>query len=427
MNDISSESYRPRGIVKVNRGLGLSQASHVFPSHPQEDLVYRGGRTIADLRYKTFYLGKSWAQGALAAARQNLDAALAAAMSDPRLNEIVGQYFGGSNITTAALASTVLDLTLQSTYDKGDIHDLVQKTYMSGALSAVDLDTCVISYVLPPQAILSSEGGAEAIQSAVRAPRGTPEEEEANSKNGLGGYHGSVHIPHPGSPITIYYAVATWSEGDNGIPIPGWEPWENVCATFYHELNEARTDPDVEDAIRTGDVRWIGWNSRTGREIGDFPIDQAGSNLSLVFKKVPVAATPGTVPVQLMWSNRIHGPEAPSHGSAMALAVAAAQASIRIVTLGVAASTPPTFGAGIPFSPPGKVADFKKPSSAAEWSTFLSKFFDDAVAATQSYLKGLPSQFFNPSKGIPGAPDHAELPIKWPGFPRLLENSRSPA
>jgi hypothetical protein len=30
------------------------------------------------------------------------------------------------------------------------------------------------------------------------------------------------------------------------------QPWKNVVATFYHELNEARTDADVEDAIRAG-------------------------------------------------------------------------------------------------------------------------------------------------------------------------------
>jgi len=55
----------------------------------------------------------------------------------------------------------------------------------------------------------------------------------------------------------------------------------------------------------------------------------------------------------------------------------------------------------------------------------LSGLFDDAVQATQSHLKGLPSQFFNPAFGIPSSAP-AELPIKWPGFPRLLENSNLP-
>ena len=111
--------------------------------------------------------------------------------------------------------------------------------------------------------------------------------------------------------MTIYYSAAVFSEGDNGIAIPGWAPWENICATLYHELNEARTDPDVEDAIRNGDTSFIGWNSNQGQEIGDPPISKAGRNLALVFHRVPVDSGPGTAPIQFLWSNRVHGPEGP--------------------------------------------------------------------------------------------------------------------
>jgi hypothetical protein len=52
----------------------------------------------------------------------------------------------------------------------------------------------------------------------------------------------------------VYYAVGVYSQTEadgtvNGIPVFD-QPWKNVVATFYHELNEARTDADVEDAIR---------------------------------------------------------------------------------------------------------------------------------------------------------------------------------
>ena len=406
------------------RGPGVGQVGQTFPPDRQEDLVFRGGRTLPQLTYKTFYVGKAWADGPQAAARQSLDAALAAAMTDSRLNEIVGQYFGGSQITTSVLPSAVLDIPLQSTFDKSDIEALAEKTFMSGVLSAIDLSTCVLNIILPPGAILSSEGsGSAAMRIGRRAPPGTPEEEEEDSRNGLGGYHGSVHIQHPAQPTTVYYAAAVWSEGNNGIAIPGWQPWENACATLYHELNEARTDPDVEDAVRTGDRRWIGWNSRSGQEIGDFPIEEAGPNLPLVFKKVPVGAAPGTAPIQLLWSNRVHGPEAPSTAAS---AATAAPAAVQIVSFGLAASTVPAMGAGVTFSAPGNATDFKAAGSTGAWSQFLSGLFDDAVAATQKTLKGLPSQFFNPAKGMPGAADRAELPIKWPGFPRLLENSNLP-
>src|SRR5512142_2055630 len=67
-----------------------------------------------------------------------------------------------------------------------------------------------------------------------------------------------------------YYAIGVYSEqladgSTNGIPVFD-APWKNVVATFYHELNEARTDADVEDAIRAGNdpsaTKFLGWVSR---------------------------------------------------------------------------------------------------------------------------------------------------------------------
>jgi hypothetical protein len=53
-------------------------------------------------------------------------------------------------------------------------------------------------------------------------------------------------------------------------------------ATFYHELNEARTDADVEDAIRVGNSpnpnSFLGWISDQGEECGDYPVSEAGGN-----------------------------------------------------------------------------------------------------------------------------------------------------
>jgi len=72
---------------------------------------------------------------------------------------------------------------------------------MSGALSAVELDSFVMNVVLPPGAVLSSNGGGSALlQVGRRAAPGTPDKEEEDSKHGLGGYHGSLHIDHPVSP-----------------------------------------------------------------------------------------------------------------------------------------------------------------------------------------------------------------------------------
>ena len=144
---------------------------------------------------------------------------------------------------------------------------------------------------------------------SCRAAAVLVERDGVTSETGLGGYHGSVHLRG----TTVYYAVAVYSEGSNGI-VAFDAPWKNVCATLYHELQEVRTDPDVEDAIRAGHspaaMHLLGWYSPNGGEIGDIPIAETHGDIHLAMKEVPLAAG-GTAPVQLMWSNRVGGPEAP--------------------------------------------------------------------------------------------------------------------
>ena len=86
------------------------------------------------------------------------------------------------------------------------------------------------------------------------------------------------------------------------------QPWKNIAATSYHHLNEARTDPDVDDAIRTGDSARLGWYCAKGGEIGDIPLKEARTSLTLVFREVDLADGSGAVPVQLMWSNKTSTP-----------------------------------------------------------------------------------------------------------------------
>jgi hypothetical protein len=159
------------------------------------------------------------------------------------------------------------------------------------------------------QARVEAEGDEDAGNVALRE-----RDEAVDSKHGLGGYHGSIHAKHGAATDTVYYAVGVYSEGGNGI-VAFDAPWKNVCATFYHELCEARTDPDVEDAIRAGNDPkandFLGWYSSQGGEIGDIPLEEAGPNLGAVMKEVPLAAGGGTVPIQLMWSNAVSGPEGP--------------------------------------------------------------------------------------------------------------------
>lgn len=229
-----------------------------------ENLEYFGGRTFARLEWTHVYLGR-WSSRD----RKHIDAAVPAAMKDARLNGVLQQYFPGKRISSVFRGSE------------------------SGPVPPRRIDKPAVERIV---ATLALPGVA-----ALLLPAGTVlvESEGVSSEHGLAGFHGSVD--------GRYYAVAVYSEGTNGI-VAFDEPWKNVCATLYHELQEARTDPDVEEAIRTGDSHWLGWYSPAGGEIADIPI--ATDDLADVMKEVPLADGSGTVPVQLLWSNRDRSPAA---------------------------------------------------------------------------------------------------------------------
>jgi len=411
---------RPEDVARAE----FEEIAVQFPQTPQEDLIFRGGKVIPDLFFKNFYLGTQyWSSEAGKKDRTNIDLALASAMSDIKLNNVVMQYFGNNPISSTMLPSTLLPVELPATLAKSQVRQFARNVFQAGQLTGLRPDRTVVNFMLPPGIVLSSDETA----GVAAAMSGIPSEddEEANSLEGLGGYHGSVHITGGGSQrVTLYYAVGVYSQldpanGDNGIPIPGWEPWMNVVATFYHELVEARTDPDVEDAIRQNDVRFIGWNSDRGQEIGDFPITEAGRNLRRVFLKVPLADGSGEVPIQLMYSNAVHGPQGPVDAP---LPVAGALAALPggVPTAAAAAAAAAQLAH---FSPPGRLEDFADPELLAAWSDFISNLFDQGVARTQEFLEGRPSQFHNPVKTASAGNDEALLPILWQGFPKSIERT----
>ena len=228
-----------------------------------ENLEFMGGKTLPRLEWTHVYLGR-WS----AADRRHIDTALPAAMSDARLNHVLEQYFPKTPI--------------ESLFDGEETGpkpaSLMDKTAVEQVVQELALDD--VAVLLLPRGIVLTDGNA-------------------TSEHGLGGYHGSTD--------GRYYAVSVYSEGTHGI-VAFDAPWKNICATLYHELQEVRTDPDVEDAIRTGDSKYLGWYSPRGGEIGDIPI--ATSPLHDVMREVPLANGKGTVPVQLMWSNKDEAPAA---------------------------------------------------------------------------------------------------------------------
>jgi hypothetical protein len=97
---------------------------------------------------------------------------------------------------------------------------------------------------------------------------------------------------------------------ENGI-VAFDNPWKNQVATLYHELNEFRTDPDVNDAIKKNDNQFCGWISSGGQEVGDQPIMAASNNLQLVFQEIASASSASKIPVQFLYSNAALGAEGP--------------------------------------------------------------------------------------------------------------------
>ena len=293
-----------------------------IPPSPDHDLKYQGGKTIQALRFMNFYVGgDAWNQSDMS----TIDKALAGAMSDQNLNNVVVQYFQGP-ITSNFDGAQTLSGPAPQVVSQGDVEQLVVMLYKGAKLAGHDLTSTVFNFMLPPGTVLNTDtavsGSAQQATAAVKNQAAGKKmhiilpHDEADSLNGLGGYHGSVHVSNAD---VVYYAVGVYSQTEadgtvNGIPVFD-QPWKNVVATFYHELNEARTDADVEDAIRAGNApnanSFLGWISDQGEEIGDYPVSEAGGSLTEVFQEVELADNTGKVPVQFMYSDAVHGPEGP--------------------------------------------------------------------------------------------------------------------
>ena len=260
--------------------------AHGVSPRPLEDLIFHGGKIVPQMRYQNIYCGSStdWQASDV----EKIDTAIAAAMRDKRLNNVMRQYFEGTALSCDPLESLKLADAKPKLFDEPDVQAKIVTLFRAGQIRDSDLDTIIFNLLLPRGTVLALG--------------------DSNSLNGLGGYHGSLHVQHNGRQVTLYYSANVFSDGDNGIPVFD-QPWKNVVGTLYHELNEFRTDADVNDAIQTNDNDFLGWMSRTGRECGDEPIAVA-KELDLVFQEVLVASG-GKVPVQFMYSNVVHGPEGP--------------------------------------------------------------------------------------------------------------------
>ena len=315
---ITKVAAHPTSAAGSHYRSGREHAARIagMPARPSLNLRYRGGRTIEHLTFTNVYVGgkAAWAADDVA----QIDWALAAAMSDAHLNNVIAQYDKDGKTSTTFKPSRFLDGPVPQRVYRDVLEGFVAGLDRSGALGGFDLMTTVFNFMLPRGVVLidgSSTGHQEHRESheRLRNPALAEHDEALDSKHGLGGYHGSIHAKRGTKTDRVIYAVGVYAEGTNGI-VAFDKPWKSICATFYHELCEARTDPDVEDAIHAGNTaagdRLLGWYSTRGGEIGDIPIEKA-PRLSDVMKEVPLTKGGRKVPVQLMWSNAVSGPEGP--------------------------------------------------------------------------------------------------------------------
>lgn len=257
---------------------------------PQDDLIFRGGKTLPRMGFQNIYLGhpSDFAAGDV----ESIDDAITRLIRDEQLQGIIQQYFTGKKLEYDIAPSVIMDENRRNEMDEPDVQNKVIDLFDKNLIVGTDLDRTVFNLILAPDTILRLNG--------------------SNSRNGLGGYHGSVHFTRDGQNRTIYYSANVYSAirsgRRNGIPFFN-APWKNVVCTLYHELIESQTDPDVNDAIRLNDRRFIGFNSRLGQEIGDQPI--AANSLDKVFKEVMTLPGPRATPMQFMFSNAVHGAEGP--------------------------------------------------------------------------------------------------------------------
>jgi hypothetical protein len=267
---------------------------------PQDDLVFRGGKILPQMGFQNVYLGRSsdFAPGDV----ETIDDAITRVIRNEQLQKIIQQYFPRQTLAYDIAPSVILEEVRPNAMDEPDVQNKLIDLFDRNLILATDHERTCFNLVLPPDTILTLDG--------------------SSSLAGLGGYHGSVHFSRGGQQRTLYYSANVYSAiragRRNGIPFFR-DPWKNVVCTLYHELIEFQTDPDVGDAIRQNDRRFIGFNSNRGQEIGDQPI--SANSLDKVFKEVLTLPGPRPTPVQFMFSNAVHGAEGPDEKPPQALVI----------------------------------------------------------------------------------------------------------
>jgi hypothetical protein len=186
-----SASIRPWNVVVApgspaektlfrRRGIQESVIAPGVTPSPAHDLIYHGGKTLPNLTFTNLYLGgaQAWQQSDI----QNIDSALAAAMADKDLNNVMMQYFSNRPITSTFQPSRVLPDPIPGTFSKGDVEVLAGQLYTGGQLAGFDLSVTAFNFLLPSGIVLTDDPAPSTGNDALDLP-----EDAASSLQGLGG------------------------------------------------------------------------------------------------------------------------------------------------------------------------------------------------------------------------------------------------
>jgi hypothetical protein len=236
------------------------------------DVTFHGGKVLTNFDVQNVYYGSYWGTSQGKADASHNDAFMSDLVKNKSYGSVWHQYGVDSGTTDA---STTVSKSVKSgqTVSQKTIESLVKNMAANDPNAG---NNKIYNIVLPPDAVLSQGG--------------------ATSKQGLGGYHGSVTV----NGKTVYYSAIAYSKGSNGIDFTGGNAQDNISITESHEISEAVTDPDVEIASKTNDMSKLGWMDMNNGEIGDIEVNDAapGTPLSSMYGSMDGYA------VQKIWSQK---------------------------------------------------------------------------------------------------------------------------
>ena len=226
------------------------------------NLTNRGGKVLTAPEFQPIYVGSYWRTPAGTADRAYNDA-FARELVTSNHQAILAQYGVGKGSTAD---SVMVKGASPKTFTHDDVVKLVKQQIALGTVK--DGPQTVHMVVLPPGTVLV-DGNADSTQ-------------------GLGGFHGS-YVDAAGK--SVYFGVVVSSDQTNGIQFDS-NPRDNLSIIESHEFDEAATDPDVEN----GKLAW--YNNKYG-EIGDLAV-----NSGLVPLEQAYGKDSGGYAVQAEWSNK---------------------------------------------------------------------------------------------------------------------------